>query len=367
MYNNSPIIGISNHTAESIETWIAKWLADELKIQVDSVDTCKSFVRYGIDSLTLLMLTDDLGLWLQRRLPPTLLWEHNSINAIAQHLAHESDLWVSEPWSSLVKIQPDGSKPAFFGIHGKADNVIPYYNLARYWDREQPVYGLQPQGLDGKQVPHNRFEDMATHYIREIRTIQPSGPYFLGGYSMGGGIALEMAQQFQVQGQKVALLALFDAHGPEWVKPLPFHARLFRHWGNLSQLKPKEKLTYVKNYVKRKSFHRFYLEPQEHHESELEYQSPLLEAHDQAMRDYAYQIYLGNAILFRAIEQDGDEFQEIDPQLGWGRLVAGGLEVQEVPGNHYSIFSEPYVKVLAEKLKACLEQAQVNLDNTDRP
>jgi aspartate racemase len=358
MYNKSPILGISNHTAESIETWIAKWLADELGIQVDLINTRKSFVKYGIDSLTLLMLTDDLGLWLQRRLPPTLAWEHNSIEAIAQYLTQKSDFSVAGTWSSLVKIQPGGSKPPFFGVHAVADNVIPYYNLARYWDREQPVYGLQPQGLDGKQVPHNRFEDMATNYIREIRTIQPQGPYFLGGYSMGGAVALEMAQQLHAQGQKVAMLALFDAHGPEWIKRLPFHARFSRHLDNLLRLEPKEKLTYVK----KKLSQRFYSQPQEHHQAHVQEQSPLLEAHVQATRDYVYQVYSGRAILFRALEQPEDEFRVIDPQLGWGSLIAGGLEIQEVTGDHFTMFSEPYVRVLAEKLKACLDQAQANLD-----
>lgn len=358
MYNKYPILGTSNHTAESIETWIAKWLADELGIQVDSIDTRKAFVKYGIDSLTLLMLTDDLGIWLQRRLPPTLAWDHKSIEAIAQYLAHESDFSVLGTWSSLVKIQPSGSKPPFFGVHAIADNVIPYYNLARYWDWEQPVYGLQPQGLDGKQVPHNRFEDMAAHYIREIRTIQPVGPYFLGGYSMGGGVVLEMAQQLHAQGQKVAMLALFDAHGPEWIKPKPFQARVYRHLANLLRLEPKEKLTYIKQ----KLSWRFYSEPQEHQESDLQNQSPLLEAHYQATRDYVYQVYSGRAILFRAIEQPEYEFRAIDLQLGWGSLTAGGLEIQEVPGNHFTLFSEPYVRVLAEKLKACLDQAQANLN-----
>jgi len=361
MYNNYPIIGISNHTAESIETWTAKWLADELKIQVNSIDTRKSFVKYGIDSLTLLMLTDDLGIWLQRRLPPTITWEYNSIEAIANYLAHESEFSVPETWSSLVKIQPSGSKPPFFGVHAIADNVIPYYNLARYWEQEQPVYGLQPQGLDGKQVPHNRFEDMAAHYIKEIRTIQPEGPYFLGGYSMGGGVALEMAQQLLKQGQKVAMLALFDAHGPKWIKPLPsllFYARVSQHLANLSRLKPKEKL----NYLKKKLSQRFYPEPQKHHESNLETELPLLKAHYQATTDYVYKVYSGHAILFRAIEQPEEQFRVVDPQLGWGRLIAGGLEIQEVPGNHFTLFSEPYVKVLAKKMKAYLEQAQANLN-----
>lgn len=353
MYNNS-IIGISNYTTEFIENWMTKWLADELGIQSDSINTRKSFVQYGIDSLTLLMLTDDLGIWLQRRLPPTLAWEHNSIEAIAQHLAQESNLLAPGTSSSLVKIQPSGSKPPFFGVHGKADNVIPYYNLARYWDQEQPVYGLQPQGLDGKQVPHNRFEDMATHYIREIHSIQPEGPYFLGGYSMGACVALEMAQQLHAQGQKVALLALFDAHGPEWIKLLPFHTRVSRHLANLLRLQPKEKLSYVK----KKLLRRFYSEPQEQDKSHLQDQSPLLEAHDQAIKDYVYQVYSDHAILFRALDQPEDEFWVIDPQLGWGSLVARGLEIQEVPGNHYTMFSEPYVRVLAEKLQACLDRSQ---------
>ena len=360
MYNKSPILGISNHTAESIEIWLAKWLANELEIPVDSIDTHKSFIRHGLDSLTLLMLTDDLGIWLERRLPPTLAWEYTSIKTIAQHLAQESDLSVSETWSSLVKIQPRGSKRPFFGVHGKADNVIPYYNLAHYWEQDQPVYGLQPQGLDGKQVPHNRFEDMAAHYIKEIRTIQPEGPYFLGGYSLGGYVVVEMAQQLNAQNQKVAIMALFDCHGPGWIKTSPFHARVSQHLTNLSRLEPKQKLAYVRKKLSQK----FYSRLQEYYSADhSQNQSPLLEAHEQATKDYVYQVYSGRAILFRAVEQlEINEFQVIDSQLGWGSLIAGGLEIKHVPGDHYTMFSVPYVKVLAEKLKACLDQEQANLD-----
>jgi len=117
--------------------------------------------------------------------------------------------------SSLVKIQPGGSKPPFFGVHGAGDGILVYYyyNLIPYLGPEQPIYGLQPQGLDGLQVPHSRIEDMAAYYIKEIRTIQPEGPYFLGGASMGAN-CLEMAQQLHAQGQKVAMLVLFDTYGP---------------------------------------------------------------------------------------------------------------------------------------------------------
>jgi aspartate racemase len=258
----------------------------------------------------------------------------------------------SAPCKSLVKIQHGDSQPPLFSIHGGYTSVLMFYNLARYLGDNQSVYGLQPQGLDGKQVPQTRIEDMASDYIREIRTVQPQGPYFLAGFSMGGKVAYEMAQQLHAQGQKVAMLALFDTLAPQWLKPLPIHARVSRHLANLLRLEPQEKL----NYLHKKLNRRFYSDNQL--PSPIAHAiSPLQEAHEQADKDYVPQVYPGRAILFRASEQfagEWSEWCEIDPELGWGKLVAGGLEIHEVPGNHMNMFNEPNVRVLAEKLKACL-------------
>ena len=367
----SPPPSFSSNTAESIETWITKWLANELKIAVDLIDTRKSFVYYGLDSVTAIGLSSDLEVWLGRQLSSTLAWDYPSIKSLAQHLAEEIYLAVgknismtnilqaptveqlanifrqedsSAPWALLVPIQTGGDKQPFFAVHDAArGDVITYYNLARYLGSDQPVYGLQAQGLDGKQVPHSRVEDMAAHYIREILIIQQSGPYFLGGYSLGGLVAFEMAQQLHAQGQKVAMLALFDTQAPGWFKPLPFPAKVFQHLSNFLELELKEKLTYIKE----KLWGKFY--------SDNSRNSPLLKALDEALTNYVPQVYSGRAILFRATEQPPEEWGTTDPQLGWGSLVAGGLEVQEVPGNHGNIFSEPYVQVIAEKLQACLD------------
>ena len=103
---------------------------------------------------------------------------------------------------------------AFFCIHAGGGNVLMYRDLARRLGPDQPFYGLQAQGLDGKQPRHKRIEDMAAHYIKEIQTLEPKGPYFLGGSSFGGAVAFEMARQLDAQGQKVALVALFDTAGP---------------------------------------------------------------------------------------------------------------------------------------------------------
>ena len=359
-----PNSSTSIHTRESIETWLVEWLADELGINVDAIDTRKkSFLDYGLDSQGALMLIRDLEVWLGQQLHLTLAWDHPYIKDLADHLAQKSHVLIPSPWSWLVEIQSGSSKPPFFGIHGAYGGVFMYYNLARYLAVEQPVYGLQPQALDGKQVSHTWISDMAAQYVREIRTVQPEGPYFLGGYSFGGKVAFEMAQQLHAQGQKVAMLALFDASGPGWFKPLSFQARVGRHLTNLLRLEPKQRLTYLRKRLAR----RIYSDTRQQL-PQADPKSPLLEVFEQASKDYVPQIYPGQAILFQASEQtveylEWEEWWGFNPQLDWGRLVAGGLDIHEIPGHHFNIFDEPYVQVLAEKLQACLDRTQANLDN----
>lgn len=335
-----------------LEVQLTKIWEEVLGIQ--PIGTRDNFFELGGHSLLALHLFGQIEKMSGKNLPLATLFQAPTIEQQASIIYHEE--W-SACWSPLVPIQTGGEKPPFFGIHGAYGNVLFYDNLARHLNPEQPVYGLQPQGLDGKQVPHTRVEDMAADYIREIRTIQPQGPYFLGGYSMGGKVAFEMAQQLHAQGDKVALLALFDTLGSEFLKPLPYRVRASRHLGNFLRLDLKEKLTYVKERWGR----RFYSDntpplP------EACYESPLHEAHMQANRDYVPQVYAGRAILFRVTEpvEEWLEWHSVDPQLGWGRVVAGGLETYEIPGNHLNMFNEPYVQVLAEKLQACLEQAQAD-------
>jgi len=112
-------------------------------------------------------------------------------------------------WSSLVEIRSGGSKPPLFLVHGAEGNVLLYRELVKYLESEQPVFGLQSRGLDGKAELFERLEDMAAHYVAEIESLQSVGPYFLGGYCLGGTIALEMARQLRAKGEEVALVAMF--------------------------------------------------------------------------------------------------------------------------------------------------------------
>ena len=138
-----------------------------------------------------------------------MLLEAPTIEQLADIL--RQDGW-SHHWSSLVPLQPTGSHSPFFCIHGVGGNVVGFHELAQHMKPDYPLYGLQSQGLDGKHSCHTRIEDMAAHYLEEIHTVQAKGPYHLGGFSLGGLVAYEMACQLVAGGEEVGLLVLFDTY-----------------------------------------------------------------------------------------------------------------------------------------------------------
>jgi len=251
----------------------------------------------------------------------------------------------SEEWSSLVAIQPEGWRPPFFCVHGIGGTVLRFYDLARHLGPDQPVYGLQAQGVNGKHPCHSRVEDMAAHYLTEIRHLQPQGPYYLGGYSLGGSVALEMARQLREEGEEVGIVALLDTF-----------ASTYRSKGALFvkflTLAPSEKLYHVRRKGRllgksiRKSVAMARL-PRVLKE--------VRQACNQAAKQYIAQPYLGEITLFHAEEKS---LSSENPYETWKTLALGGLEVHEVPGGHGSVIDEPAVTFLAEKLKASLERAQ---------
>jgi phthiocerol/phenolphthiocerol synthesis type-I polyketide synthase E len=127
-------------------------------------------------------------------------------------------------WSSLTPIRTGGSRPALFCMHGAGGTVLMYRDLARHLGDDQPFYGLQSQGLDGSCPPLTDIEEMAAVYVKEIRRVQPRGPYFIAGYCMGGTVAFEVAQQLRELGEPIGFLAMFDTMN--WHKiPLTFWAK----------------------------------------------------------------------------------------------------------------------------------------------
>jgi aspartate racemase len=256
-----------------------------------------------------------------------------------------------------------------------------YNDLARNLGKERPVYGVYLQEevdllksgkLEDQQTALTSVAGMAARYLKEIRTLQPVGPYFLAGESFGGLVAFEMAQQLRSQGEKVGLLALFDTEAPGALKELPRTERVSRHLKNLVQKGPtyalekvgrridssqKELVSIIsKKYGKvdqgsKPSLQRYFTEV-----ATLDIRQQIRE---QAASNYVPHPYPGKVVLFRAMDRSGFEAYS-DSQWGWGSLAAGGLEVHHVPGDHIGILKEPHVRVLATNLRACLERAQVD-------
>ena len=209
---------------------------------------------------------------------------------------------------------------------------------------------------------------MAAHYIKEVCALQPEGPYFLGGGSFGGNVAFEMAQQLSAQGQTVALVALFDTDPLGYSELIPhttssvyrvgsFLHRMKVHWSVI--VFGVDRLTYVWKKVRRVWRRINYRVWQITYRVYQSVGRPLpralqnvQQANYKAARDYRPQVYPGRVTLFCASgEPRGFIHQK---QLGWSQIAAAGVDVYEVPGDHITMLEEPYVRSLAQKLQACL-------------
>jgi aspartate racemase len=273
--------------------------------------------------------------------------------------------------SSLVPIQPHGLKPPLFCVHVLGRGLKFYLPLAHHFALEQPLYGLAAQMLDKKYAPPNRVEDLAAHYIKEMRILQPDGPYFLAGLSFGGLVAFEIAQQLVAQGQQVALLALLDTYAPGAVQQLSARERISSHWNNFLQLGPTyilkkiienvkgktQRFNHQLNHSLKKICCKFYLsigQPLPDNLQDFTFQ----QENQEAASNYVPQAYPGLVTLFRSMDKIASVSSYRDPLLGWGELALGGLEIHEVPSTHLGMLQEPHVQVLAEKLKACIDRVQ---------
>jgi thioesterase domain-containing protein len=296
-----------------------------------------------------------------RRLPLAAVFQGATIEHLAALLRQPAQ---PAPQSSLVAIQPEGDERPLFLIHPAGGQVFPYVHLAHCLGPDQPCYGLQARGLEEGQDPHTRIEDMAAYYIEALQAVQPKGPYCLGGWSMGGTVAFEMAQQLHARGQKVALLVLLDSRvptGDETLTEQEFESTLLvdviRYFGlaldpaDLSHLPKDEVLSLVLEQAKKAG-----LVPQEIGVSQAHRFVELCKADFRATRNYLMHRYPGRITLLKAAE----DFSKTptDSTLGWGEWAAGGVEVHVVPGNHANMVYTPHVEVLAEKLRICLGQVQ---------
>ncbi len=295
------------------------------------------FFELGGHSLLAVRLMSRIERLYGKNIPLNTLFKAPTIESLATILRLEKDGSSSSP---LVPIQTHGSKLPFFCVHPVSGNVLCYRALARRLGAQQPFYGLQARGVADEQEPQTQVEEMAADYVEAVRTIQSQGPYLLGGWSMGGLVALEMARQLQAQGDEVRLVALFDTKAPDGEEEMTDDASLLAsfalHLGlSKDQIEEAADVSVLLEQAKAAS-----IIPHDMSLARLSQQFRVFKANFRAAHSYRPNDLPANIVLFRAAERS--------PRLGWEKV-----EVYETPGSHMTLLREPNVSVLAERLSEC--------------
>ncbi len=315
------------------------------------------FFQVGGTSVQAVRLFTQIEKKFQRSLPPAALMQNRTIESLAV-LLKEDHL---QTWNSLVPIRAGGSKTPLFCVHAGGAHVLFYHRLAHHMGADQPVYALQPAGLDGQAALHKSVEEMAACYIHEIRKVQPEGPYAVLGTCFGNAVCLEMARQFQAAGQAISLLAIIDSgvYSPEEVIgptsaaelkriPLRYHRFINRFRKNAFKAILaifQARFTRLRIAMEK----RFNFLRSRQTRSLYSVQKHLLKLHLQ----YGWTPYNGKVTLIRSSEST--ENPNLDCHISqWSKLAIRGVEVFIVPGHHETLFLEPEVAILSAKLNEIL-------------
>jgi thioesterase domain-containing protein/acyl carrier protein len=356
---------------DTLEHELAQIWADVLG--VSSIGIRDEFFALGGHSLLAVRLISKIEERLGRSLPLAALFTAGTVEGMAALLRETGSSGTA---SNLVPLQPRGSRPPFFWVHPAGGDVLCYASLARRLGDDQPFYGIQARGFAGDEEAPASIEEMAALYSDEIRRLQPGGPYFLGGWSLGGPVAFEIARQLRAQGETVALLAILDgaprldASGPEQTDAdylLDIAAYVGNFWGRdpevsherLEALGAEEQIAYVAERLAAVDFL-----PPGTGERQLLRVLAVYRANVRALRSYEPGFYPGGLTLLRAEQRFAlpGPFEEED--LGWSAVAGGPVEVHTVPGNHLTLLAEPYVQEVALRLRRSLAESALSRSST---
>ena len=345
------------------------------------IGVADDFFALGGHSLHAVALIARIQRQFGQSLPLATLFQEPTIEGLALRLRQQTG---SHTYAPLVPIQPGGTKRPFFCVHPAAGNVLCYATLAHYLGPDQPLYGLQARGVEEDQEPFTRVEDMAAQYIAALQAVQPDGPYLLGGWSSGGVVAFEMAQQLHRQGQQVALLALLDTGipqpgeadnppgdgdimigllGPELL-PLP--------QDDFLQLAPDEQVSILLEAAKKAN-----TVPPDTDLLQVQRLLKIFKANVLAVSRYNPEIYPHQITLFKSEQSMKDASaattmsDDLDAERtrDWAELSVKPILIYPVPGEHMRMLNEPHVRILAEKLQSCLDghRAEMRESLYERP
>ncbi|MGM9511618.1 amino acid adenylation domain-containing protein [Larkinella sp. GY13] len=338
--HSQPLDGPMATLLQSIWSWL---------LEIPVIDLDDDFFDIGGHSLLAFQMIAELQRKTGLLIPVGSVFANPTIRKLATHLASvRADL----VWESLVAVKPQGNKPPLFLMHPVSGDVGYVFQLASHLPNNQPVYALRAVGLDGISDPLDSIEAMAAYYVDLILEKQLDGPYALGGFSLGGIIAFEMAQRLQQMGKEVCLLAIIDSYP---VNPsrdngnqVPI-TQLLQYYYDVWRSLPKrprllyrmvrKKIPFLGGYVLNRFWRSIHHKaPKADGADPKTAENPLVTINQQAYSRYTFKPHNGKIIFLRAVGNDNptDTYKQIS--FGWSRLALGGVDVHSIPGDHYSLF-----------------------------
>lgn len=331
---------------------------------LEQIGVFDNFFDLGGDSLMAMNLLVGIEREFSRKVPLAVISKASTIRQQAEILRSEK---LTEYASVLIPIRTGGNKNPLYCIGGKGGLPIRFNHLLKYINGDQPVYFLRARGFEPGELVEDTIEGIAADYVREVKKVQPFGPYYLFGESSGGLVAYEMAQQLYAQGEETAFLGMLDTYSSSRarVKKSPlvgWLTILSKHLQTLASGGIAGVQVYVKYYLElgKFKFHQFQVWVNENR-NQMRFRkrpdvfSRVDQANITAVRAYDPKPYPGSVVLFRALRQAQFDGQSLEN--GWTEIGVGTLVVHPVDCYHGNILFEPFVQQVAGKLNHCLKNA----------
>ena len=318
---------------------------------LNSIGLNDDYFELGGHSLLAVRLFAEINREFDIQLPLGTLFRASTVRRMSEVIRSEG---VQRVRSAIVHIQRDGLKPPIFCIGPLNGEVLLFRRLAMELGREQPLYGLEPFGLGDRASALLRVENIAAYYIEQMKAGGKDRPYCLLGYSFGGLVAIEMAQQLCERGESVPVVVLIDAIYPAGCKAREaFDQRLRRYRYNLREIVfGPHGLGHLYSRLKRRYVKLVYSAASVVGTPLPNLARSIVDRQLLASDNYRARPYAGRVFLFKA--ESRPEFFDGGAELGWKGILSH-LEIHEVPGDHGTINTGTNLKILAKKLKSCIE------------